>query len=670
MATSGSFNTNAYDGRYLNFSWTRTGYSVANNTSTISWTLKGAGGDSKWYMSGNFKVIIDGSTVYSSATRIQLKNGTVVASGTYTLKHDSNGKKSFSASAEAGIYTVAVNCRGSGSFTLNDIARKSSVSANNGTLGTAQTLTVTRQSTSLTHTITYRCGSASGTIVSKSTSTSIQWTPPMSLASQNTTGTTVSVTFTIETFTGSTSIGSNTKTISCAIPASVKPSCSLTVTDPTGYDAIYGGYVQGQSKFKITVETTTSYGSAMSSYDVKANGASYTSANVTTGVINSSGTLTISATVKDKRSRTGTASVTKTVLAYSPPRISAFSVGRCNSDGESNDKGEYVKVVFSYDVTSLSEKNNVNCTVKYKKTSASDYTVVQISDLSGTYSATGYTYIFPADSGSSYDVALSVGDNFSTITKNTSASTAFTLINWLANGLGMAIGKVAELSYVFEIALKARFTGGIEYLILKNETDLNNVTLTGFYAGKPASNAGYVNCPISSGDSFTLEVLSGGDAAQLTQRVTVTNKTAPKVFERFYYSESWGDWICVSDFGEKILWAGAYYMSEAHTATLAERVSQQRSGICLVFSPYEDGAPKNWAFCTFFVPKSQVAAHSGCSHLFSGPSNALFGRCWGKWLYIHNDKIVGHADNTKSGTGVSGVAYNNMSVVLRYVVGV
>ena len=297
MATSGSFNTNAYDGRYLNFSWSRTGYSVANNTSTISWTLKGAGGDSTWYMSGNFKVVIDGSTVYSSATRIQLKNGTVVASGTYTLKHDSAGKKTFSASAEAGIYTVAVNCRGSGSFTLDTIARKSTLAASNGTLGTAQTLTVTRQSTSLTHTVTYKCGSASGTIVSKSTSTSISWTPPISLSSQNTTGTSVSVTFTIETFTGSTSIGSNTKTISCAIPASVKPSCSLTVTDPTGYDATYGGYVQGQSKFKITVATTTSYGSAIASYDVKANGASYTSASVTTGVINSSGTLTISATV-------------------------------------------------------------------------------------------------------------------------------------------------------------------------------------------------------------------------------------------------------------------------------------------------------------------------------------------------------------------------------------
>lgn len=670
MATSGSFNTSAYSGRYLNFSWTEKSQSVANNTTTISWTLKGAGGDSTWYMSGNFKVVIDGSTVYSSATRIQLKNGTVVASGTYTFKHDSAGKKTFSASAEAGIYTVAVNCRGSGSFTLDTIARKSTLAASNGTLGTAQTLTVTRQSTSLTHTVTYKCGSASGTIVSKSTSTSISWTPPLSLASQNTTGTSVSVTFTIETFTGSTSIGSNTKTISCAIPASVKPSCSISVSDPTGYDATYGGYVQGQSKFKITVATTTSYGSAIASYDVKANGASYTSASVTTGVINSSGTLTISATVKDKRSRTGTASVTKTVLAYSPPKISAFSVGRCNSDGTANDKGEYVKATFSYAVTSLSSKNKVNCSIKYKKSSASSYATVSLSALSGTYSVNGYSYVFPADSGSSYDVVLSLGDNFSTITKNTSASTGYTLMHWLANGLGMAIGKVAELTGVFEVALKTRFTGGIDYPVLQAGTDLNTVTLPGFYAGKTASTAGYVNCPISSSASFTLEVLSGGDSGQITQRLTTSDKNAPKVYERFYYSGSWGDWVCISNFGAKVLWSGANYMTEVQTAVLSEPILAQPHGVVLVFSAYEDGAAKNWAMSTHFVPKSQVESYGGSAHIFSGPSNARFGRFWGKWLYIHNDKIVGHVDNTKSGTGVSGVAYNNMGVVLRHVVGV
>ena len=41
MALSGSFNTTAYSGRYLTFSWTAT-QNVAANTSTISWRLVGA----------------------------------------------------------------------------------------------------------------------------------------------------------------------------------------------------------------------------------------------------------------------------------------------------------------------------------------------------------------------------------------------------------------------------------------------------------------------------------------------------------------------------------------------------------------------------------------------------------------------------------------------------
>lgn len=132
MALSGSFNTTAYSGRYLTFSWTAT-QNVAANTSTISWRLVGAGTGSGYYVSGNFKVVIAGETVYQSATRIELRVGTVVATGTKTLTHNSDGTKTFSASAEAGIYTVAVNCRGSGNFTLNTIPRASTVTATNGT---------------------------------------------------------------------------------------------------------------------------------------------------------------------------------------------------------------------------------------------------------------------------------------------------------------------------------------------------------------------------------------------------------------------------------------------------------------------------------------------------------------------------------------------------------
>ena len=126
MSTSGSFNTSGYSGRYLTFSWSLT--SQSNNKSIISWSLKGAGGSTTtWYKAGNFKVVINGVTVYSSATRINLYNGTTVASGTVEISHNSDGTKTFSASAEAGIYTVAVNCTGSGSWTLPAIPRAATV---------------------------------------------------------------------------------------------------------------------------------------------------------------------------------------------------------------------------------------------------------------------------------------------------------------------------------------------------------------------------------------------------------------------------------------------------------------------------------------------------------------------------------------------------------------
>lgn len=130
--TSGSFNTSGYTGdygkRYLVFSWSIKEQDIKANKTVINWTLKGAGGqDDYWYKAGNFKVVIDGETVYSSSTRINLYNDTKVASGTKTLYHNAKGSKSFSASVKAGIYTVAVNCTGSGTWDLKDIPRYATV---------------------------------------------------------------------------------------------------------------------------------------------------------------------------------------------------------------------------------------------------------------------------------------------------------------------------------------------------------------------------------------------------------------------------------------------------------------------------------------------------------------------------------------------------------------
>lgn len=454
MALSGWLNSSKYNGgRYYQVYWTAT-QSVEKNTSTISYTVKALGEAGEWYAERTLKVVIAGQTVINKTDRVERFDGTI-KTGTITLTHDDEGKKSFSVSIQAAVYTSTVNCTGSGTFTLDTIPRKSTLAAGNGTLGTAQTLNVTRKSTSFTHTITYKCGTASGTIATKSSSTSISWTPPLSLASQNTTGTSVSITLTITTYSGSTSVGSNTVTITCTMPASVKPSCTLTLEDVNGIDDIYGSPVQGLSAIKITVNATASYGSAIASYAITADGVNYTQNGVTTGLLKTSGSSKVSATVKDKRGRSGSVSYTMNVQAYAAPKVSSLAVHRCDQDGTENDQGEYIKATFTAAITSLNGKNTAAYVLRYKKSTATSFTEVTLSNYAGVYTVTSGEYIFAADSNSSYDIEVEATDRHGTATRATSASTAFTLMNWHKAGTGMAIGKVSELVNALEIGLRA-----------------------------------------------------------------------------------------------------------------------------------------------------------------------------------------------------------------------
>ena len=87
------------------------------------------------------------------------------------------------------------------------------------------------------------------------------------------------------------------------------------------------------------------------------------------------------------------------------------------------------------------------------------FTSVPFSDLANKYTVTDRAYVFAADGNSSYDVEVEAKDRHGAYTASTSASTAFTLANWGADGTSMALGKVAEKSHGFEVALDNYFYG-------------------------------------------------------------------------------------------------------------------------------------------------------------------------------------------------------------------
>lgn len=661
--------------------------SVANNTSNVTVTCTASWTNGSWNKTGKCtgSITIDGTkysfsglTFNDGETTTGSKN---IMTKTVDVNHGSDGTKKLSCSASfvTGVNSGTVTA--SASKTLTTIPRKSTLSVGNGTLETSQTLSVTRQSSSFTHSIKAVCGSstlyikADGSTSSseaKHSDCSIPFKPPASWASQNTTNTSVSVTYTITTYNGSTKIGYNSYDKTCTIPNSAAfcPSCSISVTDDTGHADTYGGYIKGVSKFKVNVTTKPAYGASIKAYRVTANGASYTKASFTTDVLKSSGTLTISSTVTDARKRTGSTSKNITVLDYSAPKLTALSVHRCDEDGTPNDQnGENIQVNFSSDITSLSGKNTASYTLEYKKSSESTYTSVKLTDYDNNYSVTNGSYIIKnADSGSSYNVRIIATDNFGTGSRTTTASTGFTIMHWLASGLGMAIGKIAELTNVLDIGFQTRFMGGILHPVLEPKTNLDDVRTPNTYVGANVSDYEYVNCPLESG-TFTLEVVGMGDEGQVKQKIIYCHKTESRTWERIYYGSLWGEWFCVSDFGGTLLaWPGLY-MTDGHTVNLLEPISKQKNGIVLIFSRYDAEAEVvvNESFSAHFIPKKIVSLYPGRGFNFN--LNGMFANGM-KYLYIHDTQIVGHSNNNLTDKTLGGITYNNRYYVLRYVIGV
>lgn len=135
MALSGNLSTNKYStsnhgtiGLYL--SWSVSSQSIANNSSTLKWTLKSNGTMSSGYyvQAGPVTVVINGVTVLNQTGRFNMRgDGGYKKTGTITITHNQDGTKNVSMSVRGAIYSASVNCTGSKTFTLNKINRFASL---------------------------------------------------------------------------------------------------------------------------------------------------------------------------------------------------------------------------------------------------------------------------------------------------------------------------------------------------------------------------------------------------------------------------------------------------------------------------------------------------------------------------------------------------------------
>lgn len=483
------------------------------NTSTVTVVLKLANHYALYAsaVSGSYISVGGSKTNYSKSISYggSATTTTELTRKTVTVTHNSDGTASCNISGTFimnGSYrgysvgTMSVNQ----TITLPKIARSSSFTISSSVnTGSALSGTVTPSSSSFNHKIQLKIGSTVKDTISLAVGTNtFSYTIPHSWFPSSTSGT---ITAVLQTYNGSTLIASTSKNVVANVPTSVVPSVSA-FTAAIAANGLSGLYVQSKTTAKLTATASAGSGSSISSYTYSGPNISVTTTanSVTTGAIQSSGTLTYTVKVQDSRGRTASRSVSISVQPYATPTIGSVSVQRCDANGNLSQSGTYARYTVNSTYASVSGKNTRTVTVAYSSNGGSTYsaatTIQAATDTSGSKTGTYGGGVFAL--ASSYVIKFTIKDAYgATYSATAPLQSAARPLNIRSNGKGVAVGAMSTKD-AFEVAMPTELSSSLK---VTGATTLNgavavNGAFTHFGVGGVAKNVSGQNWNTACGE--------------------------------------------------------------------------------------------------------------------------------------------------------------------------
>ena len=399
--------TDVLDDSYFWVQWSQNSQNIEDNSTIINWSC-GFHPGHKYYLNAikMSSVVINGVEVYSGGTYSNITDyqDRTFASAVLKIAHTPDGSKSFTISGFSGwIYDSGTTYASSQTFTLPTIPRASSVSCSTANIGSNATITINRASTSFTHTLTYSFGSLSGTIATKTSSTSISWTIPTTFYGQIPNDKSGTGTITCDTYNGSTLIGSKPTSFTATVNESIsKPTLNPTAVDSNATTTALTGnsskFIKYYSNASVATGAQARNSATLKSQKITCGAKSITSASGTINAVES-GTFTFSAT--DSRGYTATQTVNKTLIEYIKLTCS-LNAGAPTTAGVAT-----LKISGNYwDGTFGAVANTLTVQYRYKAQGGSygSWTTVSATKSNNTYNATATisglnyqtTYVFQA----------------------------------------------------------------------------------------------------------------------------------------------------------------------------------------------------------------------------------------------------------------------------------
>lgn len=191
------------------------------------------------------------------------------------------------------------------------------------------------------------------------------------------------------------------------------------------------------------------YGSTIKEYIYRIGKKYYTSTSTSLTIekIGYYGTVTVGVTAVDSRGREVSRTTTIDVAKYTEPAFSQAQVGRVDSTGQPEDMGTYALFEGGFTYSSCNNKNAVNASVYYKKSTDTTYSYV------GAY--TGGQLLFgngTIDTDYDYDVLFRVQDQFRTIEKVIRLDSVTFTMHFKKGGESVGFGRPAQRNKAVEVS--------------------------------------------------------------------------------------------------------------------------------------------------------------------------------------------------------------------------
>ena len=399
--------TDVLDDSYFWVQWSQNSQNIEDNSTIINWSC-GFHPGHKYYLNAikMSSVVINGVEVYSGGTYSNITDyqDRTFASAAMKIAHNPDGSKSFTVSGFSGwIYESGTTYASSQTFTLPTIPRASSVSCSTANIGSNATITISRASSSFTHTLSYAFGNLTGTIATKTSSTSVAWTIPTTFYAQIPNDKSGTGTITCDTYNGSTLIGSKPTSFTATVNESAsKPTLNPTAVDSNATTTALTGdsskFIKYYSNASVSTGASARNSATLKSQKITCGAKSISSASGTINAVES-GSFTFSAT--DSRGYPTTQTVNKTLIAYIKLTCS-LNAGAPTTDGVATLKisGNYWNGTFG------AVANTLTVQYRYKAQGGSycSWTTVSATKSNNTYNATATisgldyrtTYVFQA----------------------------------------------------------------------------------------------------------------------------------------------------------------------------------------------------------------------------------------------------------------------------------